>query len=121
MSDLADNLRHNLPTRQATIDSMLTTYPEVLSCLEKGGMGSGDGAPPQMPEAWRYGSYPVLETLLRLLRQNGRNEPLSPTGLTRTMYWHVAEWYLRCRRTRRPAYRVDNKRRRYQVMIAGVP
>lgn len=121
MSELAEVLRCNLSHRQGVIDSMLTTWPEVLSCLEKGGMGSGDGMPPQMPEAWRHGAYPVLDMLLKLLRQNARTEPVVVGGITRSLYWHVAEWYLRSRRTRRPAYRVDRKQRRFQVMLAGVP
>lgn len=96
---LADELRslklHPLTGRQSRIDDMLTRFAEVRDTTYRGGIGKGDGDGPKMTDVWRHGGFAVLERQLDALHHLGHLEPVVNGGVTRTLYWHVAEWYLR--------------------------
>jgi hypothetical protein len=81
--------------RQQRIDDMLTRFLEVRDTTYRGGIGSGEGGGPRMTDVWRHGGFAVLERQLDALRHAGHLEPVVNGGVTRTLYWHVAEWYLR--------------------------
>ena len=99
MSELAEQLKVRLTPRQQVFDELLTRYTDASSTVNRGHANGdpGEGVP-VMPSVWTP-SYRMLERLLRLYRVYAtKRQELGLGGLTRNDYWHLAQWYLLCRR-----------------------
>lgn len=99
MSELQDVLKVRLTVRQATFDELLTHFNDARSTVNRGQSlaGGGDGQM-FMPAVWNP-TYRVLEKLLRVYRHEAAvRSDVQRAVLTRSDYWHLAEWYLNCRR-----------------------
>ena len=108
---LADKLAHH--PRELRIHDMLLHYHEAQETLACGQLGDGSGVT-LMPEVWSRSGYPILEKLLKKLREEFEAEETWPP------YWHVREWYFRSRTVRKPIMR-HTKRGPQQAIVQGVP
>lgn len=84
-----------LNTRQMVLDELLTHYRTAEETLWSGqGYDATDMAGVRgMPAVWTK-TYRELELLLKLMRSQGKQQALQGFSL-QTLYWHLAEWYLR--------------------------
>lgn len=99
MSDLADAIRpRKLSLRQEIFDDLLTRYTDARqTCFGRSGPGMGDGYV-RMPSVWTP-TYRALERVLLLYREYANKKVQVGLGQTmRSDYWHLAQWYLLCRR-----------------------
>lgn len=85
----------SLNTRQLVFDELLQHYREAEETLWSGqGYDATDMAGVRgMPAVWTS-SYRELETLLKRMRSQGQQQAREGVSL-QTLYWHLAEWYLR--------------------------
>jgi hypothetical protein len=84
-----------LNTRQKVLDELLTHYRTAEETLWSGqGYDATDMAGVRgMPAVWTR-SYRELEGLLKKMRNQGQQKAVEGFSL-QTLYWHLAEWYLR--------------------------